>query len=162
MYDNFWSIGVIVLPGVSLLASNWTQIYWLISLPLVIYILIWHFIPDSPTWHCQHGNYVEVRKILEQAVSMNGTVKIMPEDLEDQIKAQAEATVYEPPMLWADIFEGKPETLQHMIAAHLAWACFVINFMGMTLNIRAFGRDYLTVNTIVVGITFTSIITFPN
>nr|AAM11054.1 GH10729p [Drosophila melanogaster] len=38
-----------------------------------------------------------------------------------------------------------------MVAAHLALAFFVINFMGMLLNIRSFGRDYLVPNTIAMG-----------
>lgn len=50
MFEQFWSIGLILLPAVASFWSNWTQIYMAISFPTLALIVLHHWIPDSPRW----------------------------------------------------------------------------------------------------------------
>lgn len=50
MFEQFWSVGLILLPAVASFWNNWTQIYMAISFPTVALIILHHWIPDSPRW----------------------------------------------------------------------------------------------------------------
>lgn len=56
-----------------------------------------------------------------------------------------------PPHLgWMTLWEGNPR--KHiMLAVHYSWAIFIIIFNSMVLNIRAFGREHLHINTAIIG-----------
>ena len=41
LFEQFWSIGVIMLPGVASFFSSWTHLYMAISWPTVILIYLW-------------------------------------------------------------------------------------------------------------------------
>lgn len=151
MFENFWSIGLILLPFLAQFFKSWSHIYMAISLPTCGYLLLWYWIPDSPTWLIRRGRVDEVKAILLDSARVNGCMERVPEDLEQQLRLKAKDTLTEaPPAPWIDIWHG-PKAKTYMVAAHLAWACFVVNFNGMTLNIRAFSREDLDINTIVVG-----------
>ncbi|EDV48436.1 solute carrier family 22 member 13 [Drosophila erecta] len=155
LYDTFWSIGVILLPGLSSFFNSWSLIYVGITFPTVMLILLLYWTPDSPRWLLRHAvdrfSIDNVEQIVREGAAINDrTFKIPPdfrmqlEQLSERLKAQP------PPAPWKELWKGK-RAKTHMVAAHLALAFFVINFMGMLLNIRSFGRDYLVPNTIAMG-----------
>lgn len=43
LFEQFWSIGVILLPGVASLFKSWTHIYMAISLPTFILVYLWRY-----------------------------------------------------------------------------------------------------------------------
>lgn len=78
------------------------------------------------------------------------TFKI-PIDFHEQLISYREKLQASPPLAnWIELWQGS-RAIIHVIAAHLALSVFVINFMGMLLNIRSFGRAYLVPNTIAMG-----------
>ncbi|KAH8278447.1 hypothetical protein KR018_003394 [Drosophila ironensis] len=155
LYDTFWSVGVILLPGLSSFFNSWSLIYVGITFPTVLLILLLYWTPDSPRWLLRRAAdkfaIDQVEEIVREGAEINDrTFKIPPdfrqqlEELSERLKAQP------PPAPWCQLWVGK-RAKTHMVAAHLALAFFVINFMGMLLNIRSFGRDYLVPNTIAMG-----------
>ncbi|XP_017007317.2 organic cation transporter protein [Drosophila takahashii] len=155
LYDTFWSIGVILLPGLSSFFNSWSLIYVGITFPTIMLILLLYWTPDSPRWLLRHAAdrfaIDNVEEIVREGAAINDrSFKIPPdfrlqlEQLSERLKAQP------PPAPWRELWKGK-RAKTHMVAAHLALAFFVINFMGMLLNIRSFGRDYLVPNTIAMG-----------
>lgn len=86
-----------------------------------------------------------------QSVEVNERKYIIPSDFEECLHKQASQMQNEPaPLGWWSIWDG-PKAILTMIALHTAWAVYVTNYNGMLLNIRAFGRDYIYVNTAVAG-----------
>lgn len=153
LFENFWSIGVIILPLLAFLLPDWSNLYLAISLPTIGYIVLWLMIPDSPRWLLRHGRIEETKKCLQQAESVNKTTNIT-EDLEQRLNNQITATLKEPaPAGWWSLWKG-PKALTTMIAVHCAWAIYVTNYNGMLLNVKAFGRDMLSINTILLGIDY--------
>lgn len=55
-----------------------------------------------------------------------------------------------PQASWYSIWSGNPKR-RYLLAAHYAWAVYVLLFSSMMLNIRAYGRDHLSINTIAMG-----------
>ncbi|KAL5281705.1 hypothetical protein ACFFRR_005194 [Megaselia abdita] len=153
LYDTFWSIGLFFLPTLSSFFTSWGQIYLGISLPTIVLIISLIWIPEAPRWLIKNKNDIAaVEKILLEAAVINDRLYFVPENLREELQLHADSVSKLPsPANWLDLWEG-PRAKTHFIASHLALAFYIINFMGMLLNTRSFGRDYLAVNTIVTGV----------
>lgn len=55
-----------------------------------------------------------------------------------------------PQASWYSIWDGKPAKI-YILAVHFAWSLYVLNFNCVVLNIRAYGRDHLSINTVALG-----------
>ncbi|BFF89374.1 solute carrier family 22 member 13 [Drosophila madeirensis] len=155
LYDTFWSVGVILLPGLSSFFNSWSLIYVGITFPTIMLIVLLYWTPDSPRWLLKHAvdrfSIDNVEQIVREGAAINDRTFKIPPDFRQQLDQLSERLKAQPPPApWKELWVGK-RAKTHMIAAHLALAFFVINFMGMLLNIRSFGRDYLVPNTIAMG-----------
>lgn len=56
-----------------------------------------------------------------------------------------------PPDGWWSIWQG-PHAKTNMTCVHLAWSIYIVVYYGMLLNIRAFSRDHLEINTVIAGL----------
>lgn len=154
LFESFWGIGVILLPFIAyaLPAWSWKLIYLSISLPTVAYILIWPLIPDSPKWLLKHGEIDAAKSCLLHAIKLNGHTTKLPNNFDSFLQMEAAAYAKEPnPDAWLSLWSSRKQILM-MFALHTAWAVDVTNYNGMLLNIRAFGRTYLMLNTVICGI----------
>ncbi|KAM7362398.1 organic cation transporter protein isoform 2-T2 [Cochliomyia hominivorax] len=152
LFEQFWSIGVIMLPGVASFFSSWTHLYMAISCPTVILIYLWQWIPDSPRWMVARGRVMEAKQILIECAEMNGTRYSLPHDIDQQLQLQAQTAMdAPPPASWWSIFKGE-KAVRHMICVHLCWSIYIVVYYGMLLNIRSFSREHLHINTVIAGI----------
>ena len=157
LYDAFWSIGIILLPAIAAFAQSWRQVYVAItSLPFAIVLLL-HWLPDSPRWLLQHSEPTaaveHVQQLLLQAARINERCTRVPPDLCQQLELLGERLRSQPPAArWLELWHGHRRAKLHMLATHMALATFLISQMGLLLNIRSFGRDYLTPNTMGIGL----------
>lgn len=79
---------------------------------------------------------------------------MVPSDLDNLLKKQAVYVQTEPPPAgWWSLWQG-PKAVRHMVCVHLAWSIYIVIYYGMLLNIRAFSRDHLKINTVVAGRVF--------
>lgn len=57
-----------------------------------------------------------------------------------------------PPLAsWCSLWDGQPSKI-YILAVHFAWSMYILNFNCVVLNIRAYGRDHFSVNTVAIGI----------
>lgn len=151
LFETFWGFGVLILALLGYYMRNWTEIYLVISLPTAFYIIVWHWVPDAPRWMLRHGRTFEARQVLVSAATTNNRKYVVPIDLDEKLAKTAFEMSNEPKSLgWWSLWAG-PKAAVTMIALHLAWAIYVTNYNGMLLNIRAFGRDLLYLNTALAG-----------
>uniref|UniRef100_T1PES5 Major Facilitator Superfamily protein n=1 Tax=Musca domestica TaxID=7370 RepID=T1PES5_MUSDO len=154
LYDTFWSLGVIFLPSLSAFFNSWTHIYLGITFPTLFLTLLLQWTPESPRWLLKNGcdkDVERVEAIVREGASINDRLCKIPPDFHQQLRNLREKMRSAPaPAKWLELWKG-PRAKVHMIAAHLALSAFIINFMGMLLNIRSFGRDYLVPNTVAMG-----------
>ncbi|KAH8330893.1 hypothetical protein KR067_008691 [Drosophila pandora] len=151
LFEQFWSIGVMMLPGLASFFSSWSHLYMAISWPTVILIYLWQWIPDSPRWLIARGRVQDAKKILLQCAEMNGTRHSLPTDIDQQLELQAQTAMDAPPPSgWWSMWKGE-RAVRHIICVHLAWSLYIVVYYGMLLNIRAFSREHLYINTFVAG-----------
>ncbi|XP_062123725.1 solute carrier family 22 member 3 isoform X2 [Drosophila sulfurigaster albostrigata] len=151
LFEQFWSIGVMMLPGVASFWSSWSHLYMAISWPTVILIYLWQWIPDSPRWMIERGRVQDAKKILLECAEMNGTRYNLPHDIDQQLELQAQTAMDAPPPAgWWTIWKGE-KAVRHMICVHLAWSLYISVYYGCLLNIRSFSREHLYINTFVAG-----------
>ncbi|EDW59641.1 solute carrier family 22 member 3 isoform X1 [Drosophila virilis] len=157
LYDSFWSIGVILLPAIAAFAHSWRQIYvGITSLPFAIVLLL-PWLPDSPRWLLQHAEPTaaieHVQQLLQHAAHINERSHRLTRDLGLQLQQLSERLRTQPASArWLELWHGHPQAKLHMLATHMALATFLISHMGLLLNIRSFGRDYLSPNTMAIGL----------
>lgn len=151
LFENFWSVGVILLPLIAFIDPNWSSISLMISLPTILYIPLWWLIPDTPRWFLRKGQIEKAAEIIKYAVSVNNTKPMLMSELRQHLSNHVELFAKEsPPADWHSLWTDRRNVLQ-IIAIHMAWAVYVTNYNGMLLNVKAFGREHLSLNTILFG-----------
>lgn len=55
-----------------------------------------------------------------------------------------------PQARWCELWDGNPSKI-YILSIHFAWSVYVLNFNCVVLNIRAYGRDHLSINTVAIG-----------
>ncbi|XP_055632044.1 organic cation transporter protein isoform X2 [Toxorhynchites rutilus septentrionalis] len=150
-FEQFWSVGVMILPGIASFWSNWSHLYLAISLPTFLLIILHRWIPDSPRWLLHRNRVEEAKAILMECAEINGSTNYISNDFDIQLKSISETFISKPnPDPWWSIWKEKLAT-KNLVCVHLAWSIFIVVYYGMLLNIRAFGTDHLRVNTVIAG-----------
>lgn len=157
LYETFVSLGVIVLPAIAAFSHSWRQMYvGITTLPFAIVLLL-PWLPESPRWLLKHSEssatIEHVMHLLLQAANINDRSHMVPYDLSVQLEKLSERMrTPATPSRWLELWRGYPRAKLHMLATHMALATFLISHIGLLLNIRSFGRDYLSPNTMAIGL----------
>uniref|UniRef100_A0A8D8P4Q7 (northern house mosquito) hypothetical protein n=1 Tax=Culex pipiens TaxID=7175 RepID=A0A8D8P4Q7_CULPI len=107
------------------------------------------WIPDSPNWLLEHGRIMEAKSVLIESTKINKNT-FLQNDIDLQLKTASQAEMDKVSEGWWMIWKEKT-AIKNLLRVHLAWSIFIVVYYGMLLNIRAFGRDHLTMNTIIAG-----------
>jgi OCT family organic cation transporter-like MFS transporter 4/5 len=78
-FEYPWALAYSTLPGIAYVVRNWSHLQLIISVPPIIFLIIYHFIPESPRWLLSQGRVEEAKIILEKAGKTNG--RQWPENL---------------------------------------------------------------------------------
>ncbi|KAK4879042.1 hypothetical protein RN001_007188 [Aquatica leii] len=62
---TFYTFGLMGLAGVAYLVRDWVYLTLVTSLPFVLYIVYWFFLPESPRWLLANGKFEEALRLLE-------------------------------------------------------------------------------------------------
>ncbi|KAJ6649670.1 Organic cation transporter-like protein [Pseudolycoriella hygida] len=152
LFEQFWSIGVILLPAISSWWSAWSTIYIAISIPTVVLILLCYWIPDSPRWLLKHGKVTEAFDILKEAAKVNSKSDFKAEDLNKQLCDLAEFMRHdlEDPTLLS-IWDVPLTNKLRLFVGHLGWSIYLTMYLASLLNVRTMGRNSLEVNVAIAG-----------
>lgn len=151
-FEAFWSLGIIILPAITYIDPNWSNIFLMISLPTILYIPLWCFIPDTPMWFLRKGRIDDAVVIIKDAVAANNSKLSMSEpELRKHLMDQMTLNSNEQSAKWKSLWKERRSTVVQIVAIHIAWAACVTNYSGMLFNVKAFGRDNLSINTIALG-----------
>lgn len=153
LFEQFWSIGVILLPGVSSWWTSWSTIYIAISIPTVGLIILTKWIPDSPRWLLKHERIDDALQVLKDAAKVNGTKIFSENELMKELSELSEFMHYDPPEPTLLSIWNVPFLIKlRLFVAHIGWSVFLMMYYASLLNVRAMGRNYLEVNTAIAGI----------
>lgn len=97
MFEQFWSVGIMLLPAIASYWDSWTHLYMAISYPTIILIFLYPLIPNSPRWLIKMGRVSEAKAVLLEAARINGKTDFSEAELEKQLQIQAAAVLEIPP-----------------------------------------------------------------
>lgn len=143
---------MILLPWVSTWWSSWALVYVAISLPTISLIFIYYWIPDSPRWLLKHGRVEEAMNVLLDAAKVNKKKDFTEDNLLKQLSEMSESMQNDPPEpSLLSIWQGTFTLKRKLFVAHIGWSIYLMLYFGLLLHVRAMGRDYLEVNTMIAG-----------
>ncbi|PSN45165.1 hypothetical protein C0J52_03911 [Blattella germanica] len=138
-YEHMWSVGVVTLAALGYALDDWKQLQHAISVPTLLILTAYNWIPDSPKWLMAKGRYDEARVIMEEAASFNGTKVAIP-DVIPHPQSSGDREV-----MWCETLKQT-----HCLAMHIMWTATVVTYYGALLNVKNLG-PHLHFNTVVAG-----------
>lgn len=82
----FYTLGLILLSGVTYLLRDWRSLAWATSAPFVLYYFYWFVLPESPRWLLMKERFEEANIILKTIARVNG--KELPEEFTNKLQKQ--------------------------------------------------------------------------
>lgn len=153
LFEQFWAIGVMLLPLMSTFWSSWNLVYVAITLPTLSLMLTYYWIPDSPQWLLKHERIDEAVKIMLDAARVNKKTDFNRDDLiADLIEISAEMKKAPPEPSIFSIWDGNSKQNLALLAAHVGWSAYLSLYFASLLHVRSMGRNYLEVNTVIAGL----------
>ena len=144
---NFsWALSYCILPGIAYAESNWRHLQLVISLPQVMLLFIYYFVPESPRWLIQQGRVEEALIILRRAAKTNG--KNWPEHTTFSFNEEKRANIF-------DLFKSS-NLRRNTLIQYFNW--FSASFVYFALT---FDSGTLMPGNIYINATLSGLIEFP-
>lgn len=152
-FEQFWAIGVILLPIIGGWEGSWALVYVAITIPTFILMFLYPLIPDSPRWLIKHGRVEDALNVLLDAAQMNGNNDVSKEQLRQKLEILSNDAKNEPtePSYWS-LWDGNFAFKGKLIVVHLGWSIYLMLHFAYLLHVRDMGRDYLKINTMMIGV----------
>ncbi|XP_072368599.1 organic cation/carnitine transporter 2-like isoform X3 [Scyliorhinus torazame] len=136
-----FAIGYMALPLVAYFIRSWPMLLLFLSLPGLLYIPLWWFIPESPRWLLIKGRVQEAEAILRQIAMKNGVTppEVLFNDLElEDMKARSKES-------HSIIHLFKTPNIRAITSVNvLVWMILTAEYFGLSLNTpNLHGDDYL-------------------
>ncbi|XP_065372163.1 solute carrier family 22 member 3 [Calliphora vicina] len=146
--ELFWSIGLILLPGISIFFDSWSYLYIAISTSVILLVFLHRWISDSPRWLLKHNKIEKTLQLLLESAAFNN--REIPLDLENQLELYAQNLRNTKESNYWSIWDGKTPRV-FIILIHWAWVVSAVLYNVMILMIRTLGVEHLHVNTACLG-----------
>ncbi|CAB3377220.1 Hypothetical predicted protein, partial [Cloeon dipterum] len=136
-FELFWSIGVMSLGWLDAAANSWSTLHLIISVPSILFLVMWCVIPESPRWLIAHGRFESADNLLKFAAACNR--RELPLDFTTK-KPIASAGC---PRQKLPVFK--------VICLQFMWIGTVVFYYGALLNIKNVGGPTLPIRTTIAG-----------
>lgn len=146
-----WALAYTVLPGVAYNVRNWANLQLVISVPPIVLIIVYFFLPESPRWLLANGKVEEAKVILEKAAKRNG--RTWPKDfhLVSTSKAHLEVDTDEPKASVIDLFRT-PNLRKNTLIQYFNWFTASFVYYGLTFDSGTIVPGNIYINFLVGGI----------
>ncbi|XP_037046232.1 solute carrier family 22 member 7-like [Bradysia coprophila] len=159
LHEIFWGVGVILLPGLTFFFSSWTYLYFAMTSPALILLLLYRYVPDSPRWHADRGHVNRAMKIIQRFIDVDQKHNDprIPDDLYGRLQDHANKMEKKDPgpslcVQFRELWKGTYIWKRNLACVHFAIACYIVSYFGMLLNAKSFGRERLQINTMLMGV----------
>ncbi|XP_072319962.1 solute carrier family 22 member 7a [Eucyclogobius newberryi] len=139
-----WSFGAMFLALLAFLIRDWRQLSLAVTVPCVLAIVCWWWLPESARWLLVNGKTKEARKFLVRCAKMNGkneqNSKLDPEVLAKVGVSEGMRKTY----TYLDLVKT-PQLRKITLFSGLSWFAVAFLYYGISNNISGFGVSiYLT------------------
>ncbi|XP_067674872.1 organic cation transporter protein-like [Haliotis asinina] len=132
--ELFWCLGLFILGAVAYGIRNWQHLQLVLSVPSVLLLLLWWFIPESPRWLLSRGRDAEAEEIIRKAAEVNGV------DLPPKIFDKSMVDLNQPQARVWEMFTT-PVLLIRSLVIFLNWFVISMVYYGLGLNVQNLSGD---------------------
>ncbi|CAH1119189.1 unnamed protein product [Phaedon cochleariae] len=135
------SLSYMIIAGIGYLLRDWRHLQLAISLPGLLFQILWWVLPESPRWLLALGRTKEVMRILESAARFNK--RPLPPNLDKRLQPEtSEEPVENVSVL--DLFKTA-EMRKRTFIQFLIWFSVYLVYYGLVLNLGNIGGNlYIT------------------
>ncbi|ELK09958.1 Solute carrier family 22 member 1 [Pteropus alecto] len=136
LYQTAFSVGLVLLCGVAYALPHWRRLQLAMSLPTLLLLLCFWYVPESPRWLLSQKKNTQAVKILDRIAQKNG--KPTPADLK-MLSLKEDATEKLSPS-FADLFRT-PQLRKHTFILMYLWFTSSVLYQGLIMHLGATGGD---------------------
>ena len=142
-----WAFAYSILPGIAYAERDWRNLQLIISVPPVIFLIFYYFIPESPRWLITQKRFKEAEDIIRKAAKTNhGTepedIKI-EEDCKDEDKGSG-GNIF-------DLFKT-PNLRKNTLISYFNWFSASFVYYALTFDSGTLIPGDVYVNAAVAGL----------
>ncbi|XP_060086238.1 organic cation transporter protein-like [Ylistrum balloti] len=126
--QDFFSLGVVVLSGVSFFVRHWHYINIVCSAPALLFVLYWWLLPESPRWLISKHRMEEANVILQKTAKVNKR-NVMITRLYRNVESKVQAPTGN---LFQFLFSRG--VLSRALILFFNWSVVNMTYYGLSLN----------------------------
>nr|XP_033783671.1 solute carrier family 22 member 4-like isoform X1 [Geotrypetes seraphini] len=127
----FFAIGYMLLPLIAYFIRDWRMLLLALTVPGMLCIPLWWFIPESPQWLISQGRIAEAEIIIRKAAKMNGITP--PTILFDLIELKDQKSQHQRKHNFLDLVRTSNIRVLTIMMV-LLWMIISIGYFGVSLN----------------------------
>lgn len=151
----FFSIGFLLIAALAYFVHDWRQLDVLVTLPGMLYLPYWWFIPESARWLISKGRLDEARLIIEAVakenkVTLEGDVlqELLTPSREEEEKRKIESGGPKPSLL--ELFRH-PNLFKKSLIIFWLWFVVSLTYYGLSWNTSNLGGN-MYLNFVISGL----------
>ncbi|XP_075852133.1 organic cation/carnitine transporter 2 isoform X2 [Microcebus murinus] len=127
----FYAFGYMVLPLFAYFIRDWRMLLLALTVPGVLCVALWWFIPESPRWLISQGRFEEAEVIIRRAAKINGTAA--PSTIFDPSELQDLSSKKQPTHSILDLLRTRNIRIVTIMSIIL-WMTISVGYFGLSLD----------------------------
>uniref|UniRef100_A0A8C5LCP6 Solute carrier family 22 (organic cation transporter), member 4 n=2 Tax=Jaculus jaculus TaxID=51337 RepID=A0A8C5LCP6_JACJA len=128
---TFFAIGYMVLPLFAYFIRDWRMLLLALTLPGLLCVPLWWFIPESPRWLISQGRVSEAEEIIQKAAIKNSIA--VPAVVFDPMELQELHSSKQPKVFILDLFRTRNIATITMMSV-LLWMSTSVGYFALSLD----------------------------
>ncbi|NP_001164817.1 solute carrier family 22 member 4 [Oryctolagus cuniculus] len=128
---TFFAVGYMLLPLFAYFIRDWRMLLLALTVPGVLCVPLWWFIPESPRWLISQRRFREAEEIIQKAAKMNKTA--VPVVIFDPVELQELNLLKEQKVFILDLFRTRNIATMTIMSV-LLWMLTSVGYFALSLN----------------------------
>ncbi|XP_006888209.1 PREDICTED: solute carrier family 22 member 4 [Elephantulus edwardii] len=128
---TFFAVGYMLLPLFAYYIRDWRMLLVALTVPGVLCVPLWWFIPESPRWLIFQGRIEEAEDIIKKAAKMNNIT--VPAVVFDPVELQELKPLKQPKVFILDLFKNR-NIATITIMSVLLWMFTSVGYFALSLD----------------------------
>ncbi|XP_004586447.2 solute carrier family 22 member 4 isoform X1 [Ochotona princeps] len=128
---TFFAVGYMLLPLFAYFIRDWRMLLLALTVPGVLCVPLWWFIPESPRWLLSQKRFREAEVIIQKAAKMNN--KVAPAVIFDSVELQDPHPLKEQKVFILDLFRTR-NIATLTIMSVLLWMLTSVGYFALSLD----------------------------